>query len=64
LVMDGTQLFDAEQRRLEWEARELARDSEPDSDRRSGVVVRGKVEKGLWRVAYPGLAAMEMEYRS
>jgi hypothetical protein len=29
--MDGTLLHAAEQRRLEWEARELARDSEPDS---------------------------------
>jgi hypothetical protein len=53
--MDGTLIHAAEQRRLEWEARELARDSEPDSDRRSGKVLRGKVPEGLWRVAYPGL---------
>jgi hypothetical protein len=57
--MDGTYLHAAGQRRLEWESRELARDSEPDSDRRSGEVPRGKVEKGLWKVAYPGLAVME-----
>jgi hypothetical protein len=54
--MDGTLLHAAEQRRLEWESRELARDSEPDSDRRSGAV-RGKQESQMeWiRLAYEGL---------
>jgi hypothetical protein len=55
--MDGTLLHAAEQRRREWESRELARDSEPDSDRRRGVVVRGKQESQMeWiRLAYEGL---------
>jgi hypothetical protein len=55
--MDGIYLHAAEQRRLEWESRELARDSEPDSDRRSGAVVRGKQESQMeWvMLAYAGL---------
>jgi hypothetical protein len=54
--MDGTTLHAADLRRLEWESRELARDSEPDSDRRSGAVV-GKQESQMeWiRLAYEGL---------
>jgi hypothetical protein len=49
--------FPAEQRRLEWESRELARGGEPDSDRRSGEVVRGKQESQMeWvMMAYEGL---------
>jgi hypothetical protein len=51
--------FPAEQRRLESEARRLARDSEPDSchTRLDYVPVRkAGVAGGLWKVAYPGLA--------
>jgi hypothetical protein len=55
--MDGTQLFDSEQRRLEWESKQLPPVSEPDSDRRSGEVPRGKQESQMeWiRLAYEGL---------
>jgi hypothetical protein len=57
LVMDGTLLHAAEQRRLEWESKQLPPVSEPDSDRRSGEVVRGKQESQMeWiRLAYEGL---------
>jgi hypothetical protein len=64
--MDGTQIHATEQRRQESEARQLARDSEPDSchTRLDYVRVRAVgVGGGLWKVAYPNLAQYENTMR-